>query len=90
MAQEATGEKLLELALDESRIAEAVLRMIARGVEQRRDMILYDAVEHGVFWLTAGIATRCGRSGVGVVDGKHGRRAEQVPCHVPVQTISVG
>jgi hypothetical protein len=27
---------------------------------------------------------------VGVVDGKHGRRAEQVPCHVPVQTISVG
>jgi hypothetical protein len=27
---------------------------------------------------------------MGVVDGKHGRRAEQVPCHVPVQTISVG
>jgi hypothetical protein len=26
---------------------------------------------------------------MGVVDGKHGRRAKQVPCHVSVQTILV-
>jgi hypothetical protein len=83
VAQEATGEELLELALDESRIAKAVLRMIARGVEKRRDMILHDAIEHGVFRLAAGIATRRGRSGMGMVDGKHAPQAEQVPCHVP-------
>jgi hypothetical protein len=84
VAQAATGEKLLELALDESRIAKAVLRMIARGVEKRRDMILHDAMEHGVFRLAAGIATRRGRSGMGMVDGKHAPQAEQVRCHVPV------
>jgi hypothetical protein len=75
VAREATGEELLELALDESWIAESVLRMIARGIEQRRDMILHDAIEHGVFRLTAGIATCCGRGSMGVVAGKHGRRA---------------
>ena len=64
--------------------------MIARGVEQRGEMVLHDAIEHGVFRLAAGITTRCRRGGVGVVDRKHGWRAEQVPCHVPVQTTSMG
>jgi len=60
-----------------------VFRAIARGVEQRCEMVLHDAIEHGVFRLAAGIATRRDRSGMGMVDGKHAPQAEQVPCHVP-------
>jgi len=59
VAQEATGEELLELALDELWVAKAVFRTIARGVEQRCEMVLHDAIEHGGLRLAAGIATRC-------------------------------
>ena len=61
-------------SLDELWIAKAVFRtIIARGVEECCEMVLHDAVEHGVLRLAAGIATRC-RGDVGGVASVHIRR----------------
>lgn len=60
-AEQATSEELLELALNETWIAEAVLRSIARMVEQRCEMVADDAIEHRGLGLAACITMYCRR-----------------------------
>ena len=58
VTQQAAREELLELALDEARIAEPVLRAIACLVEQAREVVADNLVQHGGLGLAAGIRRR--------------------------------
>jgi len=87
MTEQATGEELLELALDETWITKPALRSIARTVEQRREMVLDEAVENGRLRLAAGIATSCGEGSVG--GGHLFARSSQVACRSRARRISL-
>jgi hypothetical protein len=78
VAEQAACEELLEFALHEAWIAEPVLRAITRMIEQRREVIMHDAVEHRGLGLAAGVPT-CAAIDVGWAASMFAAAERQVP-----------